>query len=1001
MNVENQRNPTVDREGIMTSGPVGKLYENTANTTIAEWLNTIGMNWQANGGERTRTLQGRPSEHPDIIITEGDRMPVIIECEWSSNTNPGVEDAKKRIGEKMVGESREFTEAIAVGIEEKCRQDSNVQFRRRLENNEAIMTVQLVSRTKEGTRVWPAKPLLARPSDLVAYCEYAQVPQTVIEEQSSRIAERIQSVGLQLSQSILATVQGTETIAKLRSVTGAEHKSKEQDDRSVCPVQCQHDRAATQTTCAIWLVAIDLQNDLSQYSPAMREKDLQTTHGLKSAAISGKLTAQGLLGQWKIIKDVNYLPVIELAIDALESGPMGNAISDVLEELHDLSVEMNALHAKHIYNFAGELWQKLVTDREERAAHYTKPEIAELLATLAAERFDNLTAEELAVLNLMDAACGTGTLVGAGERALRRKYRAKGGDDEELHRKRMQEHIYAMDVNGIAGTLTAKRLTDMNVEQDYSGSKIAAIKDPAGSLTLMDPRVTGISRVLGYQGVTPTPGIGGREDQGVFHVMLEGIQWTLMNPPYARPRKGRKQATRGLERPREAAGKANYKMSHGQAGLATDFGDLCNIRLAPGGVYSNVLPLTAAHAGTWKGWRAELEKDFQSILVIANTSQSMSSDTNMSEMLVVATKKEKRPGKWTETELLCVNLSVKLKTLAEGYAIAREIAAIDRQSDHGALTHGIYTWMTQTKAGEPWGAVGNSSNDLNEVIAALLEGKAFDPLTLETHELVLPMATLGDIAETGPTHDLIGHPKGGDGRGAFEWTPLKDLSAKPAQQSMWAADSKVQTSINTKPTHGASKTTDKDSAKQMAQMRGKWHLNRNLALSSQGLAMAKTGAPVHGGRAWNALQGISDDSARCITLFYNSTPGVILMRAYGQKGQRGPRAAVQVGAIPGLPCPAFGTDTPEAQAARQIAKENFGRLANLKLEPFAYCFQDENRRAIDNVVAEMLGLDPDDEEIQQMLDYYRIMFASEPSVNGGQKKIVAALEKHRGNNEGS
>ena len=981
----------------MTTGPTGLLYENTANNIIAEWLNTTGMAWEANGGERTRTLQGRPSEHPDIIITEGNRMPVVIECEWSDKTSPGVVDAKKRIGEKLVGESREFTEVVAVGIDAGCRKDSNVQFRARLENNEQILTVQLVSRDGEETKVWPAKPLQARPSDLVAYCEYAQVPQTVIEEQSSRIAERIQSVGMQLFQSITATVQGIETIAKLRSVTGAEHKSRDEDEKSLCPEVCQHDRAATQTTCAIWLVAIDLQNDLSQYSPVMREKALQTTDALKQSAISGKLTAPELLAQWRIIEEVNYLPVIELAIDALESGTMGNAISDILEELHDLSIQMNALHAKHIYNFAGELWQKLVTDREERAAHYTKPEVAELLATLAAERFDSLFAEELASLNLMDAACGTGTLVGAGERALRRKYYAKGGNDEELHRKRMQEHIYAMDVNGIAGTLTAKRLTDMNVEQDYSGSKIAAIKDPAGSLTLMDPRVTGISRVLGYQGVTPTPGIGGREDQGVFHVMLEGIQWTLMNPPYMRPRRGRRQATTALDKPRRAAKRAKYAMSNGTAGLATDFGDLCNIRLERGGVYSNVLPLTAAHAETWKGWRTELEKDFRSILIIANTSseelQSMSADTGMSEMLVVATKKERRPTKWAETELLCVNLSAGPKTLAEGYAMAREIAVIDPQSGHGALSQGAYVRMTQSKAGEPWSAVGNSNNDLNEVIAALLEGNAYDPLTLEVHKLALPMATLGDMADTGPTHHLIGHPKGNEAIGAFEWTPLKDLKPKPAQQSMWAADSKAQTSINTKPTHGVSRVVREELAKRMAGHRSKWHISKNLRFTTQALSVGRTNREAHGGNAWNALQSIHEEHGKCLALFANSTIGGILRMAQGQTTQAG-RSLVKVKAILNLACPNFGADTPEACAAREIAKETFDRLAKLKLKPFAYCYRDKNRHAIDNVVAQMLGLDTADEDIQRMLDHYRIMFASEPSVNGRQKKIVKAIEEH-------
>ena len=95
-----------------------------------------------------------------------------------------------------------------------------------------------------------------------------------------------------------------------------------------------------------------------------------------------------------------------------------------------------------------------------------------------------------------------------------------------------------------------------------------------------------------------------------------------------------------------------------------------------------------------------------------------------------------------------------------------------------------------------------------------------------------------------------------------------------------------------------------------------------------------------------------------------------------------------------MPCPAFRTDTPEAQAAREIAKDNFDKMAKLKLEPFAYCYQDKNRHTIDNVVAEMLSLNPADEEIQRMLDHYRIMFASEPSVNGRQKKTADTLEKH-------
>ena len=43
--------------------------------------------------------------------------------------------------------------------------------------------------------------------------------------------------------------------------------------------------------------------------------------------------------------------------------------------------------------------------------------------------------------------------------------------------------------------------------------------------------------------------------------------------------------------------------------------------------------------------------------------------------------------------------------------------------------------------------------------------------------------------------------------------------------------------------------------------------------------------------------------------------------------------------------------------ARSVAGLNFAELSALELEPFTYCFRDENRWRIDDVVAEMIGLD--------------------------------------------
>ena len=66
-------------------------------------------------------------------------------------------------------------------------------------------------------------PLLATPADLVAYCEYAQVPQAVIDDQSIRIANSVASISAQLQASIEGTANlSNSTFLKLREVVGSD-----------------------------------------------------------------------------------------------------------------------------------------------------------------------------------------------------------------------------------------------------------------------------------------------------------------------------------------------------------------------------------------------------------------------------------------------------------------------------------------------------------------------------------------------------------------------------------------------------------------------------------------------------------------------------------------------------------------------------------------------------------------------------------------------------------
>lgn len=549
---------------------IGGLHEHTANTVIADWLRSVGRGWEPNP-ERKRAFVGS-NRRADIIIRQPNRQPAVIETEFGS---PAVADATARLGLRLHGHLHPITEVIAVGIDKRCERDETWQLMARLERNEPIFSIQIVkgSHEQETEPPWPKQPLRATPFDLVAYCEYAQVPQVIIEEQSREIAEEIEAAASLLRNILSATkLRGFSTMIELRAITGS-------DD----------DDGALHNVCATWLVAIDLQNDLARHNEPLQQIGLPTAEEVRAESAGGRLTPDALLKAWRSIQSVNYEPVMNLAISTLSVPGIDNEVAPVLERLSDLSVRIDGLNAKHIYNFAGELWQLLIVDREERAAHYTKPAVAELLATLSAQRFADRDAEQIAELNLWDAACGTGTLLGAGERALRRLYVQRGGDPRDpLHKRRMERHIFAMDVNSIAGTLTAKRLTDLDVDEAYERSNIAVVDHEAGSLYLLDPEQTSAANLLGQGATATTPGT--ETQAGQIAIPLGGMDWALMNPPYARARGGRVQLTKGLDRLKRRAARfgrqretRGYRMGNGQAGLATYFGDISNMRLRGGG----------------------------------------------------------------------------------------------------------------------------------------------------------------------------------------------------------------------------------------------------------------------------------------------------------------------------------------------------------------------------------------------------------------------------------
>ena len=128
-------------------------------------------------------------------------------------------------------------------------------------------------------------------------------------------------------------------------------------------------------------------------------------------------------------------------------------------------------------------------------------------------------------------------------------------------------------------------------------------------------------------------------------------------------------------------------VANGQAGLATFMHVIEHEMLGKGCPHGKVLPLTAAHAETYTGFRRNIENEYCDVIAISTASgdgASMSADTGIQEMLLVGTKHKppngsKNGGQYGDRAVTCVNLHTtfenKLQAKMFADAIRRAVAA--------------------------------------------------------------------------------------------------------------------------------------------------------------------------------------------------------------------------------------------------------------------------------------------------------------------------------------
>ncbi len=977
----------------------GLLHETNFNPLLADALRRKRKAWREQPEtvivERTRVVEGSDALRPDLLVSAPDAYPVAIETEWDE---PATADAKSRLGKRMAGSRLPARSAVAVGAPSEVRTWSDAELISRMNDLQlrfVVFTASVTGETdvvvrEEGITRWPSQGYVTGTvDDLACLCEYATAPPELVSRFAEHVAQRVELVGGALHQQLSPRVA-----------------------RAIAEGLGQHDtEQSVRLACCIWITSLRLQTLLAERSPSLKAQGLRSVRQLRTSGLGDTLTLSELRREWGRILEVNYGAIFETAREALRIEIPEVAAAHALNDLADLAERVAALGLGNRVEFAGELFPKLLTDRKETAANYTLPVTAELLAALAVERVqlpDWSDAAAAAGLRVADMACGTGTLLRAAYQNIRRRHEAAGGSADGLHRTMMEEGVTGLDVNAHAAHMTAATLSVHEIGSEYHKSNIglaAIIGGKTGSLELIES-----DQLTDITGEGAASAANGRRHSASIVVPHGSQDLVIQNPPYSRARAGRKafdvagipeaqreNSVKRLNGIRNGLHAAGDEMANGKAGFGSDFSALANKKLKPGGVFATVLPLTAAHSESWAGFRRSIETQYERITAITFTghaSAMMSADTHMGEMLLVAEKRsEPKPGA-EPADVTCVNLSRPPQSLSEAFWHAKHIAGISGlEGCSGVLYEGgrLGNWIriTTRSPGFPWFALGMQSQAIAATAASLLIGELYAVSDDRRWSIGLDVTTLGEMVAVGPTHHLIGHIKGFEPIGSFTFIPL-EAGEVPDYPALWAAKGAAQTRMTARPTHsGVPVPGRREQMRKMLDARSDLFISRNLRMTSQALAAAVTDEPVMGGSAWNALQSEDDGVKATLAIWLNSTLGGLLRTCYAQTTQPG-RATMQVKALAGFPVPNFAADSPAGEHARSAAQERFSELAELDLEPLSYAFRDANRKRIDAVVLDMLGLGGD-ADVERALDHLRSVWSREPSVHGGTSEITRAL----------
>ena len=949
--------------------------------------------------ESTRTIADNKGLQPDILITAGDRAPVVIEAEFMPAYSV-EDDAAARLALTVTGGRREIEAAIALrypaGLEDAYDLTKELKHARL---SYCVLTAP--EEDGEGPDRFPESGWLeGYVADVAELARLVSVPQRTVNAAASALENGIDSAVGVLNEMERQSPVAAREIADLLGMSEVP-----QTRRMACAIMANamvfHDRIA------------HMHKEILPLN-RLWEDDADNPQGKVSEA-------------WDAILQINYWPIFAVARDIVNLLP-SYASARILAHLRTTAQRINSTGANVAHDLTGRVFQRLIVDRKYLATFYTLPASAALLARLAVDKLQKAPScpspssmsgsidwsDPAAISNLRvgDFACGTGALLSAVYEQITTRHEQAGGNPAALHRAMMEDVLYGCDVMPSAIHITSSTLSGREPNVGFGGSRLYNMpygRQQDGTVAIGSLELLQSSSVMTlFNTSDPALRTGSAGEETAARVIVdvedESFDIVIMNPPFTRAGSDWEAIEREegsvkqfmafgttLDTQKEMSRRLKlYSMDtcyHGYAGIASAFAALAHRKLRHGGVLALVLPLTAAVGLSWDKFRRLLAQNYADISVssiaASGMDMSFSSDTGMAECLVVARKLGKGEAPTGKMEFTSfIGRPQKFEHAAAIASVMTGNGSIRRIEDgpYGGTPLIIGEELTAEMLtapygsdGSPWSAVRLLDSSLAQTAYSLSNSQLWLPSMAKA--ISLSTAPLAQVGRRGiGDADIAGRSK----TAPFTKIPPSSAATYP---SLWNHNARKEMRIVCEPdSQLLVRRGLEEKAASHWTTASRSHLNRDFRFNSQSLVVAFTERATMGGRAWPNVIFEDEKFDYPFAVWANSTLGLLCYWWHSSRQQPG-RGIMTIRVADTFDILDLRALTDDQLAT---AKDIFDDFRDRDLMPAYLADADPNRAHLDKrVICDLLGFGHDTYQAVRLL---AAKWCAEPSVHGGKKR---------------